>query len=440
MTGVPSCATAPVTDQSAQQTRRHIAVRLLPFVFALYIINYLDRTSVAYAAVGMSRDLRFDDRVLGLGIGMFFLSYVALQVPGAVLAQRWSARGVICTTMIVSGSLTALTALVHTPSELYFARFLLGAAEAGFFPAVIVYLSHWFIQEDRAKATSNFMAAIPVSLVIGSPVAGWILSHNWFMIEGWRWLFLLEGIPAILLGAVAFFFLTDWPNQAHWLSADQRQWISQTMEQERPLSRQSKSISQALRSGTVLLLVSAAFVQYFIGYSVIFWLPTILKSQSGLSDAQVGLFGAVPYVVALFAMLFNGWHSDKRRERRWHAAVPLFIAATGFWCLISLSNSNVMKVSFLSVIAVAMAFLPVFWAIPTEILSDSKAALAVGIINALASLAGFAGPYAFGYLRAETGSFLSGYVVLMCCALATGILMLFTPAVHPRASESRGSR
>ena len=440
MTGVPSRATAPVTDQSAQQTRRHIAVRLLPFVFALYIINYLDRTSVAYAAVGMSRDLRFDDRVLGLGIGMFFLSYVALQVPGAVLAQRWSARGVICTTMIVSGSLTALTALVHTPSELYFARFLLGAAEAGFFPAVIVYLSHWFIQEDRAKATSNFMAAIPVSLVIGSPVAGWILSHNWFMIEGWRWLFLLEGIPAILLGAVAFFFLTDWPNQAHWLSADQRQWISQTMEQERPLSRQSKSISQALRSGTVLLLVSAAFVQYFIGYSVIFWLPTILKSQSGLSDAQVGLFGAVPYVVALFAMLFNGWHSDKRRERRWHAAVPLFIAATGFWCLISLSNSNVMKVSFLSVIAVAMAFLPVFWAIPTEILSDSKAALAVGIINALASLAGFAGPYAFGYLRAETGSFLSGYVVLMCCALATGILMLFTPAVHPRASESRGSR
>ena len=213
MTGVPSRATAPVTDQSAQQTRRHIAVRLLPFVFALYIINYLDRTSVAYAAVGMSRDLRFDDRVLGLGIGMFFLSYVALQVPGAVLAQRWSARGVICTTMIVSGSLTALTALVHTPSELYFARFLLGAAEAGFFSAVIVYLSHWFIQEDRAKATSNFMAAIPVSLVIGSPVAGWILSHNWFMIEGWRWLFLLEGIPAILLGAVAFFFLTDWPNQ-----------------------------------------------------------------------------------------------------------------------------------------------------------------------------------------------------------------------------------
>ena len=186
---------------------------MLPFVFLLYITNYLDRTSVAYAAIGMARDLGFDDRVFGLGIGIFFLSYVALQIPGAILAQRWSARGMICVTMIVSGLLTALTALVHTPAQLYLARFLLGAAEAGFFPSVIVYLSHWFIQEDRAKATSNFMAAIPVSLVIGSPVAGWILGHNWFAIEGWRWLFFVEGIPAILLGAVAFFFLTDRPNR-----------------------------------------------------------------------------------------------------------------------------------------------------------------------------------------------------------------------------------
>jgi len=170
MAGVPSRATAPVTVSSAEYARRHIPVRLLPFVFILYIINYLDRTSVAYAAIGMARDLGFDDRVFGLGVGVFFLSYVALQIPGAVLAQRWSARGTICTSMIVSGFLTALTAVVHTPAQLYLARFLLGAAEAGFFPGVIVYLSHWFVQEDRAKATGNFMAAIPVSLIIGSPL------------------------------------------------------------------------------------------------------------------------------------------------------------------------------------------------------------------------------------------------------------------------------
>ena len=353
----------------------------------------LDRTSVAYAAIGMSRDLGFDDRVFGLGSGIFFLSYVALQIPGAMLAQRWSGRGMICATMIVSGLLTALTAIVHTPAQLYLARFLLGAAEAGFFPSVIVYFSYWFIQEDRAKATSNFMAAIPVSLVIGSPVAGWILGHNWFGIEGWRWLFFVEGISAILLGAVAFFFLTDRPNESRWLTTGQRQWISQKLEQEKPGSQPSTSVAKALRSGTVLLLSSAAFLQYFVGYSVIFWLPTILKKQSGFSDLQVGLFGAVPYFVALFTMLFNGWHSDKGRERRWHAAFPLFIGAAGFLCLISLPSSNVMTVLLLSFICMAMAFLPVFWAIPTEILSDSKAAVAVGTINALASLAGFAGPY-----------------------------------------------
>ena len=391
---------------------------------------------MAYAAIGMSRDLGFDDRVFGLGIGIFFLSYVALQIPGAILAQRWSGRGMICVTMIVSGVLTALTALVHTPAQLYLARFLLGAAEAGFFPSVIVYLSYWFIQEDRAKATSNFMAAIPVSLVIGSPVAGWVLGHNWFGIEGWRWLFFVEGIPAILLGAVAFFFLTDRPNEARWLTAGQRQWISQKLEQEKPLSQPSTSFAQALRSRSVLLLSSAAFLQYFIGYSVIFWLPTILKNQSGFSDLRVGLFGAVPYVVALFAMLFNGWHSDKGRERRWHAAFPLFIGAAGFLCLISLPSSNVMTVLLLSVVCMAMAFLPVFWAIPTEILSDSKAAVVVGTINALASLAGFAGPYAFGYFRAETGSFVAGFVLLMFCAIAAGILMLLTPAAESRGPTS----
>ena len=191
MTGAPPRSIAPREATFAEQTRRRIALRLLPFLFVLYIANYLDRTSVAYAAIGMARDLGFTDHVLGMGIGVFFVSYVALQIPGAVLAQRWSARGTICASMIVSGSLTALTAVVHTPAQLYLARFLLGAAEAGFFPGVIVYLSHWFVQEDRAKATGNFMAAIPVSLIIGSPVAGWILSHNWFMIEGWRWLFFL---------------------------------------------------------------------------------------------------------------------------------------------------------------------------------------------------------------------------------------------------------
>src|SRR5437667_10479742 len=208
----PSRSIALAAVDVADRTRHHIALRLLPFLFILYITNYLDRTNVAYAALGMSRELGFSDRVFGMGAGIFFISYVALQIPGALLVERWSARRMISATMIAWGSLTALTALVHTPGQLYLARFVLGAAEAGFFPGVIVYLSHWFIHEDRAKATSNFMAAIPVSLVIASPLGGWILALNWFTIEGWRWLFFLEGIPAILLGIVAFCFLTDRPS------------------------------------------------------------------------------------------------------------------------------------------------------------------------------------------------------------------------------------
>jgi ACS family tartrate transporter-like MFS transporter len=439
MAGAPIPTMAPVAASSAEDTRRRIALRLLPFVFILYIINYLDRTSVAYAAIGMARDLGFNDHVLGMGIGIFFISYVALQIPGALMVERWSARAMICSTMIVWGFLTALTALVHTPMQLYLSRFLLGAAEAGFFPGVIVYLSHWFIQKDRAKATGNFMAAIPVSLVIGSPVAGWILGHHWLAIVGWRWLFFLEGLPAILLGIVAFFFLTDWPRQARWLTTEQQQWISQELEREKPVSRPSISIGQALCSRAVLLLGIAAFLQYFVGYTVIYWLPTILKHQSGLSDARVGLVGAVPFVVGLFTMLLNGWHSDRSRERRWHAAFPLFVAAAGFLCLIRLPNSTVMTVSVFSMICVLLAFLPVFWAIPTEILSDSTAAVAVGAINALASIAGFAGPYAFGYLHAETGSFVAGFAVLMLCALAAAVFMLLTPAARARASEFAAS-
>src|SRR3989441_1954866 len=344
----PSRSIALAAVDVADRTRHHIAVRLIPFLFILYITNYLDRTSVAYAALGMSRDLGFSDREFGMGSGIFFISYVALQIPGALLVERWSAWRMISATMIAWGSLTAVTALVHTPGQLYLARFVLGAAEAGFFPGVIVYLSHWFIKEDRAKATSNFMAAIPLSFVLGSPIAGWILGHKWFAVEGWRWLFVLEGMPAIVLGAVAFFVLTDWPPEAAWLAPKQRQWITQKLEEEKPGGPQAITVGQILRSRTVVLLAATAFLDYFAAYVMIFWLPTILKRQSGLSDMRVGLLGAIPYVVAFIAMLINGWHSDRNGERRWHSAVPVFIAAVSLLVLIRPSGSTSLTVVLLS--------------------------------------------------------------------------------------------
>ena len=430
--------TAP--DRSAptlhlgEHTRRLIALRLLPFLFVLYIVNYLDRTNLAYAALEMSHDLGFSDRIFGLGAGIFFVSYVALQIPGALLVERWSARRAISLIMMVWGSLTVLTGLVHTAGQLFLARFVLGAAEAGFFPGVVVYLSHWFIDEDRGKSGGNFMAAIPLSFVIGSPLAGWILVHHWFGLDGWRWLFVLEGLPAILFGAVAFFYLTDWPQQASWLTPEQRWWVMAKLEEEKPVSRHTTSAWDALRSRTVLLLAAAAFLEYFVGYTCMFWFPTILKRVSGLSDTRVGWLGTVPYIAMFVAMQFNGWHSDRTGERRWHAALPVFGAAVALLGLITLPGTTLLIVILFTVVCSTTSFLPVFWAMPTEVLTESAAATAVGLINAVGSVAGFAGPYVFGYLHTRTGSYTSGFVVMMVCAIASALMLVSIPKPDAQVS------
>jgi ACS family tartrate transporter-like MFS transporter len=414
-------------DKAAIHTRHKIAVRLLPFLFVLYITNYLDRTNVAYAALEMSRDLGFNDRVFGLGAGIFFIGYVALQIPGALLVEVWSARRCITVIMLAWGSLTVLTGLVHSADQLYLARFVLGAAEAGFFPGVVVYLSHWFIREDRAKATGNFMAAIPLSFIIGSPVAGWILGHHWLGFEGWRWLFALEGLPAVLLGVVAFFYLTDWPVQAGWLHPQQRDWIVRTLEEEKPAKVGRVSIWRALGSRPILLLAAAAFLEYFVFYTMAFWFPTILKRLSGLSNARIGFLGTIPYLACLSAMLINGWHSDKRSERRIHSAIPLFIGAAGLLGLLTLPASLWLMLTLFSMLAVIHSFLASFWALPSEILGESAAATAVGFINAVASVSGFAGPYIFGYLNTRTGNFSAGLAAMLICCLGSGLLLLWAP-------------
>jgi len=427
-------AIASVGTRLADHTRHQVAMRLLPFVFILYVTNYLDRTSVAYAGLGMSRDLGFSDKVFGMGAGVFFISYVALQIPGALLVERWSARRMVSATMIIWGMMTSLTAMVHTPAQLYLARFALGAAEAGFFPGVVVYLSHWFIREDRGKASSNFMAAIPLSFVIGSPLAGWILGRHWFDIQGWRWLFVLEGLPAIVLGVAAFFLLTDWPRQAHWLAPEQREWIDQKLAEETPAGSRSVSAWEALQSPLVMMLAGLTFLQYFSGYAIFFWMPTMLKRQSGFSDARVGLIGAIPYIVLFAAMLFNGWHSDRHGERHWHAAIPLFISSIGLLALVARPPSMVLTMVLFSMVAINTAYLPIFWAIPSEFLSASAAAASVGAINAVGSIAGFAGPYAFGWLVTRTGSFAVGMAVLAFCSTTAGILILRAPRSQQTSS------
>lgn len=417
-------------------TRHQTAVRLLPFLFVLYIVNYLDRTSVAYAAIGMSRDLGFSDRVFGMGVGVFFIGYLALQIPGSLLAENWSARKTISGSLVVWGSLTALTALVHTPMQLYLARFSLGLAEASFFPGVLIYLSHWFIQKDRAKAASNFLAAIPLSLMIGSPLAGWIVGHHWLGFAGWRWLFVLEGMPAVVLGAIAFAWLRDWPKDAEWLSDGQRDWITRELESEKPTDRRGVSVLETLRSGRVLLLEAVVLLAYLPGYAAIFWMPTLLKRQTGFSDVHVGSLLAIPYGLLLVAMLFNGWHSDKCLERRWHAAVPLLLGALGALGLIVFPQSLAMTLCLFSLMIVEVAFMPVFWGIPTEILSETAAAGALGVVSTIANIAGFFGPSAFGYLHTRTGSLATGYAAMAVCWAASGMLMLMIPGLRRKAAAA----
>ncbi len=416
-----------------ERTRNQIAVRLLPFLFVLYIANYIDRTSIAYAALGMTSDLGFSDRVFGLGAGIFFLSYVALQIPGALAVEHWSARRVISGVMIAWGFLTALTGLVHTANQLYVARLALGAAEAAFFPGVIVHLSHWFSREDRGKATGYFMAAIPLSQAVASPLAGWIVGHTFLGLQGWRWLFILEGAPAIVLGAIAYFFLDNRPRDATWLATERREWIEQTLERERLDTPQAMPIAQALRSRMVLLLAFVAFLNYFVGYGFLFWFPTMLKRLSTLSDFGIGMVGVIPSLLMFAAMVLNGWHSDKRMERRWHSAVPMFISAAGAIGLILHSESLVMSVIFFCMIACSCAFLSTFWAIPTTLLSRSAAAAAIGLINGIASVGGFVGPSLLGYLSSKSGSFSSGMAVVAAAAILAGLLILLVPKTKATA-------
>lgn len=423
-------APSPTLDRAEvheAHTRHLVGLRLLPFLFVLYIVNYIDRTNLAYAAVGMTRTLGFSDRVFGFGAGIFFISYLALQIPGARMVARFGARRVISTCMISWGSLTILTALVHTPIQLYLARFVLGAAEASFFPGVIVYLSYWFINEDRAKATSNFMSAIPLSSMLGSPLAGWILGRSWLGIDGWRWLFVVEGLPAVVLGFVAYFFLTDRPGDANWLHPGGRKWLLRKLDEESPARTAKGGFGEALRSPLILYLAGLTFLAYVAQYTFVFWFPLMFKRLSGMTDLHVGLWGALPFLWSFVLMQINAWHSDRKSERRWHAALPLFLSSAGFLLLTARPQAFPVLLAFFMMASTATVYLPTFWAIPPEILSPTIVATAVGLINSVGSIAGFAAPYAFGYLLTVTKSFSSGLTLTGLCSLAAGLLILRIP-------------
>jgi ACS family tartrate transporter-like MFS transporter len=421
--------------QAGASARSRIAWRLLPFLFLLYVANYLDRTNIAYATLGMKGDLRLSDSVFGTASGIFFIGYFALQIPGALLVERWSARKLLSLTLVTWGALTSLTAFVHSPLQLYGARFLLGAAEAGFFPGVIVYLSHWFIAEDRGKAVSRFMAAIPIGFMIGGPIAGSILGVHWLNLPGWRWLFVMEGAPAIVLGVATLFYLPDRPNDARWLAPNERDWINAQLAAERAAKAHAERMSvwRAIRQPAVLILTLALFCTYTGGYAFWLFFPTILQRLTGWTDVHlIGWVGAIPFAVATVALLVAGWSSDRMRERRWHFAVPQLTAAAAVAAWLLLPHSNALLVTMCAIVASGtIAYFPAFFTLPSQYLASAAAAAAIGFINCTGSIGGFFGPKIFGELSQRTGSFTVGFVMMIACWTTASALVLLVPRERP---------
>lgn len=420
-----SVSAVPAVGDVATHARHRIARRLLPFLFILYVIAFLDRMNIGAAALQMPHDLGFTESAVGLGAGIFFFGYFLLEIPGALIAERWSARRWIARIMISWGLMTALMAFIHTARQFYLVRFLVGAAEAGFLPGVIVYLTHWFRYEDRAKAVAFFYAANPLSYVIGSPLAGVLMGLTWLGMRGWRWLFIIEGIPAIIFGVITIWYLTDWPAQARWLPDQERDWITNELQREKQAKKRSYGIWEALRHRDVLLLTFCYFGAMTGAYGIAFWQPTILKRLSGQSDLRVTLMAALPYVVAFVAQQVNGWHSDRTRERRWHAALPVLVCGLALAFAVLYRENLVLSLTLFVVAGGSFyGFQPVFWTVPTQFLSESAAAASIGLINAVGNLGGFAGPMVMGYLVNRTHSFSAGLLYLVGSLFVSGILML----------------
>jgi MFS transporter, ACS family, tartrate transporter len=400
-----------------------VSSRLVPFLIICYFVAYLDRVNVGFAALTMNEDLGLSQTAFGFGAGIFFIAYFIFEVPSNLLLERFGARKWIARIMLSWGILSGLMAFIPNiaratglgnENTFYLIRVLLGAAEAGFFPGIIFYLTLWFPAMYRARIVGYFMAAIPLSTVIGAPISGLLLYlHGGLGLAGWQWLFIIEAVPAIILSVIVFFYLTDRPADATWLAADERDWLTERLglEQRQREAVREYTVGQVLINPRVIGLSLVYFGAVATNYGLGFFLPQIVKTF-GLNTFLTTVVAATPYVVGTIAMVWWGRRSDHVGERRYHTAIPLFIAAAGIAASTLFDDPTLRMISFCVAGFGIFACLPVFWTLPTAFLTGAACAAGVAVINSIGNLAGFVGPFAMGWIRDHTGSYTGGLLLL----------------------------
>lgn len=422
--------TIGIEDGSLEdRTVKKVFRRLIPFLGLLYVIAFLDRVNIGYAALSMNQDLGFSSAVYGLGAGIFFIGYFVMEIPGNLIMARVGARWWIARILITWGLISGLTAWVSTPAEFYLVRFFLGVAEASFFPGIIYYLGTWCRAQDQAKAVAFFMMSLPACNIIGAPVSTYLLGVDWLGMAGWRWLFILEAIPAVVMGIVTPFYLTNRPADAKWMENDERNWLMGALEAEsrKKIEKKKYTLLQAFRDADVLKLSAVYFFWVCGFYGVGLFLPILVKSLSAaMSNQAVGFLVAVPYIFAFLAMFLVGRSSDKTGERRRHTVFGMATGAVGLGCSVLFAHASVfvsMVFFTVSIMGIYASFGP-FWAVPHSFLTGSTAAGAIAMINSIGNLGGFVGPYAMGFIHDATGSFNLGLLFLVACLLAAAGLII----------------
>jgi MFS transporter, ACS family, tartrate transporter len=419
-------AAAPGAKSEVEtSTIRAISWRLIPFLILAYFFSYLDRVNLGFAALTMNAELKFTPLIFSWGAGIFFIGYFIFEVPSNLALEKFGASRWIARIMVTWGIISGLMALVSGVWSFYILRFLLGVAEAGFFPGIILYLTYWYPAEYRARFLAAFAIAVPVSTVIGAPISGLLLGLDGVMgLRGWQWLFVLEGIPSILLGIVSWFYLTDRPEKADWLTMEQKAWLAGRLKAEAAAKEAVKhmTLGEALSSSKVIALSMIYFGFVAALYGMQFWLPTIVKNF-GLTNAQTGFVTAIPYLFGTIAMMLWARHSDATRERVMHVGAPLLLTGVAL-AVSSFITDPTMTMVVLTVAAIGVfCTFGTFWTLPTAWLSGTAAAGAIALINSIGNLAGFGGPYLVGWLKESTGSTSAGLLVLAILPLLGGLLV-----------------